>query len=305
MTLFKKIVMNGIALEEYPFQREFELEGCLEFNPELLCLDDEDLGEPHLIAVETFIKKGRGRRNGRTDMIVAYSGGQIGIVELKRGKIDKSAYEQLSQYLSARDGLSEVAAFKEFLNSDGNNGFELSNDNNFVGVLVGQEIDDEAFQLIKESKTSPRIYAIEIRRLKTNSDTLVLSTVTGSVGRDTTKFRIGDGAKKYGKGRLVLEVIRRYVANKDGQITYDELERIFPASLRGVKRKGFGCFLHRGDALRQTNTTGYVRHYLKDDEIVRLSDGEIAVSSQWGADNIDAFIRKAEDVLTVKIHRER
>lgn len=305
MTLFKKTVMNGLALEEHPFQREFELEGCLEFNPELLSLDGEDLGSPRLIAVEAFIRKGRGRRDGRADMLVAYSGGQIGIVELKRGKIDKTAYEQLRQYLSARSGLLEVCAFKEYLSSEGNDGFEISNDNNFVGVLVGQEVDDDVLRLVGESKSAPRIYAIEIRRLKTSGDTLVLSTVAGSAGRDLTKYCIGGSAERYGKGRLVLEVIRRYVALKKGAISYAELEQVFPASLRGVKRKGFGCFLRRGDALRQANKTGYIRHYLKEEDGIHLSDGDIAVSSQWGADNIDAFIRKAEQVLAVQIRKER
>lgn len=304
MTLFKKIVMNGLALEENPFQREFELEGCLEFNPELLSLNDEDLGSPRLIAVETFIKKGKGRRDGRTDMLVAYSGGQVGIIELKRGKIDKKAYEQLNQYLSARNGLSDVGAFREYLKSEGNDGFDILNDNNFVGVLVGQEIDEEALRLVRESKKAPRIYAIEIRRLKTNGDTLVLSSVMGSSGRDLTKFSIEGGVEKYGKGRLVLELIRRYVALKSGAITYKELEQVFPASLRGVKRKGYGCFLRRGDAERQAKTTGYIRHYLKDEETIRLSDGEISVSSQWGADNIDAFIKNAEKVLSIKVRKE-
>ena len=305
MTLFRKTVLNGLSLEEYPFQREFELEGCLEFNPELLSLDDDQLGTPRLIAVEAFIKNGRGQRNGRADMLVSYSGGQIGIVELKKGKVDKSAYVQLSQYLSSRRGLVDVRAFKEYLDSEENAEFDITKDNNFVGVLVGQEIDDEVLRLIKETKESPRIYAVEIRRLKTSSDTLVLSTVTGSCGRDLTKFRIGDSSKRYGKGRLVLEVIRRYVAIKDNRITYDELERVFPASLRGVKIKGFGCFMRRVDAQYQANTTGYVRHYLADDEIVRLSDCEIAISTQWGADNIDAFIKNAEKVLHLQIHREK
>lgn len=303
MMLFRKTVMNGLALEECPFQREFELEGCLESNPELLCLDDDDFSSPRLIAVEAFMQNGRGRSGGRADMIVAYSCGRIGIVELKKGSIDRNAYNQLSDYLSARSGLVEVNSFKEYLKSEGQTIEKLKEDD-FVGVLVGQEIDEEVLDLIRGAKSNKRIYAIEIRRLKTKEAVFILSNVISQKRRDHTKFRINKEQERYGKGRLVFEVIRRYVESKRGQVSYADLEHVFPAKLKGVKHKGFGCFLWRSEALRQAEQTGYVRHYLKEEEMIHLLDGDVAVSTQWDAKNIRNFIEKAEKVLHIHIHGE-
>lgn len=303
MILFRKTVMNGLELEEYPFLREFDLEGCLESNPELLCLDDDDFSSPRLIAVEAFMRNGRRQGGGRADMLVAYSCGRVGIVELKKGRVDRSAYKQLSDYLLARNGLVRVNAFKEYLESEGQT-IEKLKDDDFIGVLVGQEIDEEVLNLIRGAQPQQRIYAIEIRRLKTNADVFVLSSVIGPKKRDFTKFRIDKEQERYGKGRLVLEVIRRYVASKRGQVSYAELERVFPAKLKGVKHKGFGCFLRRSEALRQAERTGYERHYLKEEEMIHLSDEDIAVSTQWDAKNIKNFIEKAKKVLQIHIHGE-
>ena len=112
--------------------------------------------------------------------------------------------------------------------------------------------------------------------------------------KDYTKYTL-DGVGEYGKGRLVLEVIRKYVA-KNSSITYDELCRKFPKQLRGRKNEKtfWGCMNLRNDAMTLYAETGKKRHFLEDDEIIRLSDGaEVAVSSQWGAGNIDLFIDAA------------
>ena len=44
------------------------------------------------------------------------------------------------------------------------------------------------------------------------------------------------------------------------------------------------------EAVRQKDDTGYNRDFLKDGDIIYLSDGEIAVSTQWGLGNIQLFI---------------
>ena len=109
--------MNGYEMKEVPFKREFELEGCLASNPELLGLDDNELSNQSIIAMEAFIESGQQNGDGRADFLVAYNGGMIGVVELKRGEIDKAAYDQLSEYMVARVGLSEGAELKGYLES--------------------------------------------------------------------------------------------------------------------------------------------------------------------------------------------
>ena len=106
MKLFRKVVMNGFALEDYPFEGEFEFEGCLASNPELLSVGEEDLRFSELIDMEAFIKRGRKNRDGRADMIIAYGGGRIGIVEIKKGMLDNWALNQLKDYLDERKGLN-------------------------------------------------------------------------------------------------------------------------------------------------------------------------------------------------------
>lgn len=107
-----------------------------------------------------------------------------------------------------------------------------------------------------------------------------------------------DGQGPYGKGRLVLAVICTYVAGHSG-ITYEDLRKVFPNSLRGLKKPNsfWGCFNLRKDAQKLYRETGYVRHFLNENEIIHLADGcEIAVSSQWGIGNIGLFIERAKEL---------
>ena len=112
-----------------------------------------------------------------------------------------------------------------------------------------------------------------------------------------------NGHGNYGKGRLVLAVIRSYVETHSG-ITYDGLMSAFPKQLRGVKNRHtfWGCINLKRDAVSLYAETGRKRHFLEDDEIITLADGtEVAVSSQWGDFNIDIFIKGAQDLgFTIK-----
>ena len=119
MKLYRKVVMNGYEMKELPFKREFELEGCLTVAPELLSLNDDDLTVSRLITVESFIRNKRRGQNHRPDMIVALSGGQIGIVELKKGIIDVKALTQLRAYLDNPGGLAEHPSLKRFKGEEG------------------------------------------------------------------------------------------------------------------------------------------------------------------------------------------
>ena len=115
--------------------------------------------------------------------------------------------------------------------------------------------------------------------------------------RDFTRYSL-NGYGSYGKGRLVLAVIKKYAENRKG-ITYAELTQAFPKQLRGVKneRSYWGCLNLKSDAVTLFHETGIRRHYLQPEDILTLEDGtEVAVSSQWGIGNIDAFIKKAKEI---------
>jgi hypothetical protein len=83
------------------------------------------------------------------------------------------------------------------------------------------------------------------------------------------------------KGRLVLEVVRKY-ANDNPAVNYEQLESVFPKKLQG----SMGVFAKKSDAIEKAEKTGSKRHYLKEDEIIKLADCDIAVCTQWGANNI-------------------
>ena len=301
MKLYRKVVMNGFEMEDVPFKREFELEGCIGSNPELLSLDDDELSEPAIIAMEAFIKNGRCAGDGRADIVVAYSSGKVGVVELKRGEIDKAAYNQLSEYMKARDGLSEVNELAEYLQKEDVN---IKDNEQIVGVLVGTDINDEVIKELEQRVSCPKLFVIVLTRRKIERhDVFVFADVYRSdKGRDYTQYKIDNSTKKYGKARMVQEVIRRYV-EAHPNVKYDELQAIFPKEWRGVKHSGNGCFLRKTEAIRQKDDTGYPRHFLKEGDIIYLSDGEIAVSTQWGLGNIQTFIDgvNASNKIGIKI----
>lgn len=117
---------------------------------------------------------------------------------------------------------------------------------------------------------------------------------TSKTKKDRTKYIFEQ--KVYGKGRLVLAVIKSYV-NSNSNLTYDNLQKVFPKELQ---RYGIGVL----------NTLNYVqeeyisknkklRHYIKPEEQIKLKDKIIVVSREWGAgekDNISGFLEHAKDL---------
>ena len=105
--------------------------------------------------------------------------------------------------------------------------------------------------------------------------------------KDSTKYNFH--GKEYGKGRVVLEVIKRYVEDHPN-ITFSELERIFPKNCQG----NTGVFSSLAVANDIYTRTGYKRHFFKPSELITVSNETIAVSNQWGIGNINEFISKAK-----------
>jgi len=107
--------------------------------------------------------------------------------------------------------------------------------------------------------------------------------------RDTTKYTFNNYT--YGKGRLVLAVVQDYVASHPGT-PFDELRTVFPKYLQGSS----GVFCELAKAQDIYTRTGHKRHYLNPNEVVKLSDATIAVCTQWGAGNIDGFVKEARSL---------
>ena len=106
--------------------------------------------------------------------------------------------------------------------------------------------------------------------------------------KDTTKY-IYNG-RKYGKGRLVLAVVKDYV-NNNPNITINHLKMLFPKELQG----SHGVVRSTDDA-RMSCSDAERRFYFSPDEIIHCKDGDVVVCTQWGKFNIDNFINRIADL---------
>lgn len=92
--------------------------------------------------------------------------------------------------------------------------------------------------------------------------------------------------ESYGKGPLVLAVIRKHVADNPN-ITFDLLKKAFPDDLL----KGYGIFQSYDKAMDISKVRK--RYFLNDNQLVRLRDKNIAICNQFSSDNIKPFLAHA------------
>jgi len=105
--------------------------------------------------------------------------------------------------------------------------------------------------------------------------------------RDKTKYLFNNNI--YGKGRLVLAVIEKYISDHPS-ITFDELLLAFPKNLQG----SIGVFNEISFVNNKYGNKSHQRHFIKENEAIQLSDCDIAVSTEWGSGNINEFVKQAE-----------
>ena len=119
-----------------------------------------------------------------------------------------------------------------------------------------------------------------------------------SDNRDYSKY-VFEG-QTYGKGRLVLAVVKKYVADNPTVLFFDLL-KAFPDDLQGAK----GVVRLSNDVSDEDKGIGGTkRYYTGVSEKIPLSSGEeVLVSDQWGAPNIDKFIKNAVDNLNYDIQK--
>jgi hypothetical protein len=107
-------------------------------------------------------------------------------------------------------------------------------------------------------------------------------------GRTFDKTKYEFEGQEFGKNRLVLAVIKKYVESKP-TTTFSDLEKSFPKKLQGPQ----GCFDTAEKAQQKWDDSGRKRHFLNPEEVIALADSKIAVSTQWGIGNIGSFVEAA------------
>lgn len=105
--------------------------------------------------------------------------------------------------------------------------------------------------------------------------------------RDKTRYMFNGNV--YLKNKLVLAVVKDYVLINQ-HITCNELKTIFDKSLQG----SIGVVEYESIAKQRKDYQ--VRFFAKENEILRLVDGNMLVCSQWGILNIPNFIKRAEQL---------
>ena len=117
-------------------------------------------------------------------------------------------------------------------------------------------------------------------------------------GKDFSKY-VFDG-KTYGKSRLVLAVVTKYVEEFKPS-TFDELKDAFPDALQG----SFGVVRRIDDVSdKYKGIGGGKRYFVNESEIIPLPSCEqVIVCTQWGASNTEKFVEYAVDKLECVIEK--
>ena len=102
--------------------------------------------------------------------------------------------------------------------------------------------------------------------------------------RDKTKYMFE--GKVYAKNRLVLAIIQKYVSLNNP--TYEQLVSVFDKSLQG----SLGVVELYEKAILVSDASK--RFFMKEVDIINLSNAKIVVCTQWGIFNIVKFIKQAQ-----------
>ncbi len=292
MQLLKHFTANNVKIKRYPFVRELSMEAYLIENEGILILDDENFSEIEIIDIELTIKSGRNslKTDGRIDILALYNQQTYAVIELKLGEINEVHLQQLEDYIQERNQLAHKYIEKH-------NEIE-SNEDKWIGVIVGSSIDPILENTIKNGyliQNSIPVAALTIDRFRGDDGQIYVLTETyfKNVSRsyDKTKYRFK--SELLGKSRLVLKVVQQYVEDHP-EISYPELKKVFPDKLQGTR---LGVFDSSDSAAEIFQKSGHKRHFIRPEELLSLADtSTVAVCSQWGIDNISAFVEKAREL---------
>ena len=106
------------------------------------------------------------------------------------------------------------------------------------------------------------------------------------MARDYTKYKVEGIEGIFGKGKLVLAVVKDYCSKN--KCTYDGLKSIFPDEVQNGNTGVFGD-LESAQKIAKKRP----RHYVNDP--IEIYGSTIAVSNQWG-DNLPLFLKKASEL---------
>lgn len=130
---------------------------------------------------------------------------------------------------------------------------------------------------------------IELKRRIEELEKLVLGAKpaekpTLETSRDKTKYMFQ--GKVYPKNRLVLAIIKNYVEKHSPN--FQQLCSVFDKSLQG----SLGV-VEEYSVANKISDAGK-RFFMKDEDVITLSDAKVVVCTQWGIFNIVKFVKQAK-----------
>ncbi len=291
MYLHKHITANHVAIDSFPFQREIAMEAYLIENPSVLSMETDGFNEVEILKCEVALLDGRIDRNsdGRIDILAKYGQEYLAIVELKLGELTESHLIQLESYLKERRQILEK--FSDTWDTT------ISAQPKWIGIMIGSTIQPELMLKIRKGyyyDNDIPIAALTINRYKGKDGNVYVVTDTYFVervkNRDYTKYTFN--GQSFGKSRLVLAVIKDFVEHNP-TITYSQLKARFPDNLQGKE-----TFTTETIAKQKRDR----RNFIEPEELITLADEIIAVSTQWGLNNITPFIEQCRHMgISIKI----
>lgn len=111
------------------------------------------------------------------------------------------------------------------------------------------------------------------------NETKTLASVKTKHDRKKLSFN----GQSYGKGRVVLAVVEKYIADHP-TVTYQQLKEVFPNELHTLGLIRLVSVLKRNPGIKK-------RYFV--DHVLKLKDKTIAVCSDFGKNNIGKFLKHA------------
>ncbi|RZK27049.1 MAG: hypothetical protein EOO43_00885 [Flavobacterium sp.] len=261
------------------------MEAYLIENPSVLSMQTDGFNDVEILKCEVTLLDGRIDRctDGRIDILAKYGQEYLAVVELKLGELTELHLIQLESYLKER--MQILQKYQDIWDTN------VGNQPKWIGIMIGATINPDLMLKIRRGyyfNNDIPIAALTINRFKGKDGNVYVITdtyFTDSVkNKDYTKYLFK--GQKFGKNRLVLEVIKDFV-ERNPTITYSQLQAKFPNYLQG--RETFTT-----EALAKLKNDR--RNFIEPNELISLSDETIAVSTQWGIANIKPFIEHCKSM---------
>lgn len=108
---------------------------------------------------------------------------------------------------------------------------------------------------------------------------------------DRTKFWFN--GQKYGKGRLVLEVVRKYV-EQHPDARFEQVRQTFPDELQETESQ----FSTDGRCVikKLEDVTDQKRFHMREEDQIEVMGEPVVVSREWNVQNFQKFVEKAHEL---------